>query len=321
MGLKSVLTCGLISLTLPCWSWAKEPTRPKKPAREGKEGHDRPAAVQEQRGKVNKQFDQDGSGKLDGSELEAAKAALKNRQGDLRDVKQRAHEVLKQFDANGDGKLDPNESQTARRAWQEQEHSPPGNSEKNGSERVLDRFDQNGNGKLEATEIDAAKSAWREKQHREQRQQQQSENEQPQDPSTSDRNVIKHARADRNDDGKVSPVERAKAEKIRRQSKDNSDRPNPSTEGSLEHPSRKEPLKRDANKPALPKNRDGASLSPSLNRKVDSHLEADRSSDHRPAPNGTSLKAKQDQVRSHGAASQGGGTGANRGGKAAGRKR
>lgn len=78
-----------------------------KPAGEGKKGH---KGDGHRKAAMLKKFDKNGDGKLDDSEKEAAKTAMKERR------EERHKKILARFDKNGDGKLDDAEKAAAKAA-------------------------------------------------------------------------------------------------------------------------------------------------------------------------------------------------------------
>jgi len=120
-------------------------------------------------------FDEDGNGKLEGAEREAAKKALAERRkhaggpkdrpgdGDAPKGRPTREEILAKFDEDGNGELDGKERAKARAAFRERH----GGKDKGGEgahpfmtaemrEKLLDEFDADGNGKLEGAEREKA---------------------------------------------------------------------------------------------------------------------------------------------------------------------
>ncbi|MEI8380819.1 MAG: EF-hand domain-containing protein [Planctomycetota bacterium] len=124
-----------------------------------------------------KRFDKNGDGKLDPTELAAARQAMQGQgfpgagkggpgmgkgpggSGDGNGPDREA--ILKRFDKNGDGQLDETERAAARKAMEERGGAGPGNGPGNGPgrEEILKRFDKDGDGKLNDEERAAAMKA------------------------------------------------------------------------------------------------------------------------------------------------------------------
>lgn len=143
-----------------------------------------------------KKFDKNGDGKLDQSEMQAARAAMGDRKPGTpgqfgggpggaggRPSPEMMKEMLKKFDKNGDGKLDDSEKNAAREQFMKMRGGKPGDGAgkpgegKSGAgkpgagkpgagdqgarrEAFMKEFDKNGDGKLDDSEKAAAKEAF-----------------------------------------------------------------------------------------------------------------------------------------------------------------
>ncbi|MFO1041795.1 MAG: EF-hand domain-containing protein [Planctomycetaceae bacterium] len=123
-----------------------------------------------------KRFDKNGDGKLDPTEMAAARQAMQGQgfpgagkggpgmgkgpggPGEGNGPGREA--ILKRFDKNGDGQLDETERAAARKAMEERGGGAgPGNGNGPGREEILKRFDKDGDGKLNEEERAAAMKA------------------------------------------------------------------------------------------------------------------------------------------------------------------
>jgi tellurite resistance protein len=95
---------------------------------------------------MKKKFDVNSDGKLDETERQAMREAMKNNP----EFQKMREERMKKFDANGDGKLDDAEKAAAEAAMKERMDG--------GKEKLLEKFDTNGDGQLDETEKAAAKA-------------------------------------------------------------------------------------------------------------------------------------------------------------------
>jgi len=126
-----------------------------------------------------KKFDKNGDGKLDQSEMQAARAAMGDRKPGTpgqfgggpggpggRPNPEMMKEMLKKFDKNGDGKLDDAEKNAAREQFMKMRGGKPGEGKPGAGdqgprrEAFMKKFDKNGDGKLDDTEKAAAKEAF-----------------------------------------------------------------------------------------------------------------------------------------------------------------
>jgi len=121
-------------------------------------------------------LDKNGDGKLDPTEMAAARQAMQGQgfpgagkggpgmgkgpggPGEGNGPGREA--ILKRFDKNGDGQLDETERAAARKAMEERGGGAgPGNGNGPGREEILKRFDKDGDGKLNEEERAAAMKA------------------------------------------------------------------------------------------------------------------------------------------------------------------
>jgi hypothetical protein len=127
----------------------------------------RPAMTKAQQ--ILQKFDADRNGKLEGAELQAARADAKAQREAARQAKAaeqtsakaNREALLRQFDLNRNGQLDAAETDQLQRAWSHQggntsgTHSTPGSG--SADTKYLKLFDRNRNGRLEPAEVHALK--------------------------------------------------------------------------------------------------------------------------------------------------------------------
>ena len=145
----------------------------------------------EDRALMLKRFDKDGDGKLDATELAAAKAAFANRPGRPDAARRpdgarpdttrpasprpggaplRGGEFMRRFDKDGNGKLDETERAAARAAFAARQNSagyppvePKPDKGRVNKQELLKEFDADGDGKLTGDERAAARKAFEER--------------------------------------------------------------------------------------------------------------------------------------------------------------
>ena len=104
-------------------------------------------------------FDADKDGKFSDTERETAKAAWKEKRGDIQAM------VLKKFDANKDGQLSETERQAVKAAFKARREGKGGDGEKGGAkaaerqQKMLEKFDTDKDGQLNEAERAKAREA------------------------------------------------------------------------------------------------------------------------------------------------------------------
>jgi Ca2+-binding EF-hand superfamily protein len=127
----------------------------------------RPAMTKAQQ--MLQKFDADRNGKLEGAELQAARADAKTQREAARqakaaeatNAKANREALLRQFDLNRNGQLDAAETDQLQRVWSHQGVNASGTHSAAGSgsadTKYLKLFDHNRNGRLEPAEVRALK--------------------------------------------------------------------------------------------------------------------------------------------------------------------